>query len=458
MRLACSTTNLLALWSLVTGSSVSAPQTITLRNSGSTLRWLQLSEVEVFASGVEPSSSTSISNNRITSGLSFSHYTGGFQSGFEPGTVLTDGVQNGQGFALNSWTGPENSVTLSLEGVAAVGVVRVWQRTGCCFTRLSDIEVVLNVSGTVSVLSYSGQPALFAQVNFGPEMFAWATGAWSPTVCPSACGSAASLRMRAVSCVGDRGSLGAAGTAGCDVATMPSANGSCPHTGCCGMAHNTLYVSNGGDDSALGCDASAPMGTLASCVAAAGDHGTCLLSPGSYHESVYARGVTNLTITRADPSAGRVLIDGTVPIVGGWEARTDASGAAFFRSVQPVTSPRVWQLFLDGVALTSARWPDALSWTPDAWDRSRGWASQAAGSTLFDTQRVSCAACTALRRFACSTRARTAVCGHSIDAGSATQRLADLNVSVNGCNAIINNEHWVTRRCAALALSALRVC
>ena len=86
----------------------------------------------------------------------------------------------------------------------------------------------------------------------------------------------------------------------------------------------------------------------------------------------------------------------------------------------------VWQLFVDGAPLTAARWPNALAWTDDAWSRDRGWASQAAGSS----------------------------CGVSVDKGTAEpaegevghQSLAATGVSFNGCNVIMNNEHWVTRR------------
>jgi len=48
--------------------------------------------------------------------------------------------------------------------------VRVWQRPDCCQDRLRDIDVLLNVSGTVSMMHAAGQPALFAQVTFGAAM------------------------------------------------------------------------------------------------------------------------------------------------------------------------------------------------------------------------------------------------------------------------------------------------
>ena len=346
-----------------------------------------------------------------------------------------------------------NAVTLTLQGdesppppgsppsfmsPPAVGVVRVWQRRGCCFNRLQDIEIVLNVSGSLTVLPFASQPDLFAQVNFGAEIFSWRSGSWSSASCPSACGIAASVITRSVSCVGDRGSQGVEGQPGCTTAGKPTNSGTCPHTGCCGQA--PFFVSSNGDDAASGCSPSQPMRTLSACVAAAEGSGggtSCFLLPGSYHESVSANGVTNLTIARAPdwaiPAGSRaqaVLLEGAPRILGGWDQLTDDAGQSYYRSRLAVTSPRVWQLFVDNETLTSARYPNARMWTPAAWSRTLGWAGQAAGTT----------------------------CGHSVDAGtidpSGSQTLAALNVSVAGCNLIINNEHWVTRRYEVLSHTA----
>lgn len=76
--------------------------------------------------------------------------------------------------------------------------------------------------------------------------------------------------------------------------------------------------------------------------------------------------------------------------------------------------------------MNRARWPNALLWTEDWWDREVGWAKQAEGTS----------------------------CGTNVDAGTASpaagepghQSLAGTGVSFDGCNMIVNNEHWKTRR------------
>ena len=76
----------------------------------------------------------------------------------------------------------------------------------------------------------------------------------------------------------------------------------------------------------------------------------------------------------------------------------------YYRTTSPVLT-EVWQLFLDGTVLTSARWPNAQAWSDEAWERERGWASQGQGTS----------------------------CGHSVDAGTAFGvRLNDTTVSMNG--------------------------
>ena len=78
--------------------------------------------------------------------------------------------------------------------------------------------------------------------------------------------------------------------------------------------------------------------------------------------------------------------------------------------------------FTPGAPLTPARWPNALLWTEEWWTREVGWAGQANGS----------------------------FCGFSVDAGTTSgdinQTLAETGESFDGCNVIMNNEHWITRR------------
>lgn len=142
------------------------------------------------------------------------------------------------------------------------------------------------------------------------------------------------------------------------------------------------------------------------------------MRPGIYHEpSTFVRSrCTNLTVEKYPQVAdGEVVIDGTRLLGGPWERKVDARGKVFFRSAAPYNSS-VWQLFANDIPLTPARWPNTRAWSADWWSRSRGWSTQLEGT----------------------------LCGHSIDGGteSGGERLADTNVSFDGCNAIVNNEHW----------------
>ena len=196
---------------------------------------------------------------------------------------------------------------------------------------------------------------------------------------------------------------------------------------------------DGTDDENYGCDPAAPLQSVERCVELAGDGGTCYLFPGVYafmnstvqNVGMHIRGVTNLTIAvapsevwPAGSDATEVTFDGTIAITGGWEERSDAHGV-YYRSVQPYNDT-VWQLFADGEALTSARWPNALAWSDTWWSREQGWAQTAEGSS----------------------------CGVLVDGGTADpaagseghQALADAGVSYDGCNLILNNEHWKIKR------------
>ena len=66
--------------------------------------WLQLSEVEVFGSGIVPSSSTDISANRVTD-VTYSHSVGSIAFD-DPAGALVNGVRDSRGFGLPSSEGP----------------------------------------------------------------------------------------------------------------------------------------------------------------------------------------------------------------------------------------------------------------------------------------------------------------------------------------------------------------
>ena len=109
------------------------------------------------------------------------------------------------------------------------------------------------------------------------------------------------------------------------------------------------------------------------------------------------------------------MIDGTVPIEGGWVERSDG----VWESVEPQS---VWQLF-NGYdeEQTLARFPNALAWSDDVWQHhsaDAGWRVQSPSASMY----------------------------HMVDdpdEGASTS-LANAGVSFNGCPAVLNTGHWQT--------------
>ena len=219
------------------------------------------------------------------------------------------------------------------------------------------------------------------------------------------------------------------GCAECDVSpppvppTPPSPPQPSPPPPVPSPPQSTCYVSSTtGSDSNDGSSAS-PVLTINQCITRVGSGGTCYLLPGTFREaSAYngslITGVTDLTIALAPSAVGEATIDGTIDLTG-WETLSDTHGT-YYRTTAAL-GDSVWQVFVDGAPLTPARWPNALLWTTEWWDRGTGWAKQDTGST----------------------------CGTSVDNGTLSpaygevgyQSLAATGVSFDGCNMILNNEH-----------------
>jgi hypothetical protein len=189
----------------------------------------------------------------------------------------------------------------------------------------------------------------------------------------------------------------------------------------CSGASETLYVSPTGDDHTNSGAEASPLQTIHACVSMlnASLGGACLLFPGSYHEpEALVSEVPCLTIASAHsepsvPADGSVVIDGTISLNDlAWDAMTDAAGVSYYRSAAAV-STEVWQIFVNGEPLTSARWPNAPAWSDASWNRELGWARSTSGTD----------------------------CGRTVDPS-----LARADVSFAGCTLVINNEHWITRQ------------
>ena len=128
------------------------------------------------------------------------------------------------------------------------------------------------------------------------------------------------------------------------------------------------YVATNGSDSNPGTFLE-PFATVqkAADVMTAGD--TCYIRQGTYHEEIAIGGLSGTAgdpITFTNYENEDVILDGTIPITSGWVVHTG--------DIYKTTLARdIWQLFVDGKAMISARWPNAR-WDDDSiWDRDGRW-------------------------------------------------------------------------------------
>jgi hypothetical protein len=209
-----------------------------------------------------------------------------------------------------------------------------------------------------------------------------------------------------------------------------------PPPGC--SAGGTLYVDAiAGSDLHTGCMSSEPLKTITMCAKRVSPSGKCLVLPGNYSEP-FDDDTPEILTTASDATIEGMpgaVVDGTIDLSGmAWEEVTTSTGS-YYRTYSAL-SPKPWQLFIGGLPLTPARWPNAPAWSEEAWTRSTNWAMTYKDYSSCGTA-VNVPANTAGLGGPCDGKS----CGvdpPTTFGGSAT--------SFEGCNLIINNEHWVTRR------------
>jgi len=126
------------------------------------------------------------------------------------------------------------------------------------------------------------------------------------------------------------------------------------------------FVAANGDDSNPGTK-DRPFRAIqkAADVMKAGD--TCFIRAGRYHEEVIInnlKGTANKPITFTAYQGEEVTLDGTEPIKGNWKRY---KGSIY----QTKLNKDIWQLFVDGKMMVSARWPNATC--QQNWDQDRYW-------------------------------------------------------------------------------------
>jgi hypothetical protein len=185
------------------------------------------------------------------------------------------------------------------------------------------------------------------------------------------------------------------------------------------------YVATNGDDTNVGTLA-LPFATIqkAADTMSAGD--TCYIRGGVYRETVDLSSMAGtsgnpITLTRYQDE--KVILSGTVPITSNW---TQHSGNIY----KTTLSEDIWQLFVDGKHMTLARFPNALTFSDQMWDRSKA-RRMKDGARSINGERK---------------KARELTKGHVVDdpTRGATATLADAGLSFNGCVGVFNFGNYST--------------
>jgi len=127
---------------------------------------------------------------------------------------------------------------------------------------------------------------------------------------------------------------------------------------------SNYYVSTTGSDTDPGSLAQ-PFATIQHAVNVMLPGDTCFIRGGTYREAVDLSGVAGTSgkpITLTAYSDEEVILDGTIPISSSW---TQHSGNIY----KTTLSEDIWQLFVDGKMMTLARFPNALTFSDEMWDR-----------------------------------------------------------------------------------------
>ena len=101
---------------------------------------------------------------------------------------------------------------------------------------------------------------------------------------------------------------------------------------------------------------------------------TLLIREGRYEESINIsslpspRAALQPTVIKNYPGE-KVIIDGTTALKPTWRSH---SNGIYSSTIQPT----IWQFFANNQMQTSARWPDAIAWTPDMWNKDTHWIQQ----------------------------------------------------------------------------------
>jgi len=145
------------------------------------------------------------------------------------------------------------------------------------------------------------------------------------------------------------------------------------------------YVATDGSDSNSGLSIGSPFLTIQQAADTVGSGDTVFIRDGKYHEAITIDGLTGSAgspITFQNYNDEDVVIAGTIPVTNSWAQWSQNSNVW-----KTTVAEDIWQLFVDGKAMTAARWPNVQTdWMePDTgdghnptpfsyWDQETTWA------------------------------------------------------------------------------------
>lgn len=144
---------------------------------------------------------------------------------------------------------------------------------------------------------------------------------------------------------------------------------------CCQLASGKVYyIAIDGTNSPTAGTSENPFRTIQYGIDQLIKGDTLLIREGRYEESINIsslpspRASLQPTVIKNYPGE-KVIIDGTTALKPNWRSHSNGIYSSKIK-------PTIWQFFANNQMQTSARWPDAIAWTPDMWNKDTHWIQQ----------------------------------------------------------------------------------
>ncbi|MCK4921906.1 MAG: hypothetical protein KAS71_12725, partial [Bacteroidales bacterium] len=131
---------------------------------------------------------------------------------------------------------------------------------------------------------------------------------------------------------------------------------------------NNYYVATNGNDSGTG-SITNPFASITKAVSLMGPGDSCIIREGRYHETVSLSGLKGSyhePIVFSSYPGEKVVLDGSIEVGGNWEY----SGNGIYKTF---IDQDIWQLWVDSIPATLARFPNSTVWSEEFWDQTKSW-------------------------------------------------------------------------------------